>query len=552
MKRFIDNLQQQWKGMAPQRRILLAAAVATLAIGAFVVNSRMSQVDWAVLYANVDDTTASDVLARLDPRGIEHKLDGNGTRILVPRDQLDSTRIALAAEGVSGQAVPAGFEEVFDNQGLSTTDFAQQVNYERGLEGELARTLLSLDPVDGANVQLSIPEKSVFVGSTTDPSDVPSASVLLDLNRPLNEDEVNTVASVIAGGVPGLTLEAVTIASTDGTLLKAAGASGGTGAGSSSLLELTQQYEVGLEQGLTAFVRKLTGSNDASVQVSADLDFSTSTVESRELDPDRNVPTAESHTLETWEGTGIDPAGVVGVDGGPDGSGTATDGSYEKTADTITYNNGGEVVTKTNNNTPSVKRLGIAVVIPPMPEDATLTTADVEAAVRSAANLDDERGDSITVVEGILPAAVTDETEAELITDPVVTPAAGVSPMFVAAAAVGGAILMLVLGAWRRRRKAKRARIAAALAAAQADPTLIGLPATAGENMGAEGKKDKSKKTKKRKGETDDPTELVPATAGSDLEAEKQAMDEIKADLEKILAESPESLATLLSSWMTK
>lgn len=203
MKRTLDKLQTQWKAMAPQRRIMLVAVVATLAIGAYVVNARMNKVDWAVLYANVDDSTASDVLAVLDARGIESKLDGNGTRIFVPRGELDSTRIALASEGVSGQAVPAGFEEVFDNQGLSATDFAQQVNYDRGLEGELARTLLSMDPVDGANVQLSIPEKSVFVGSDTDSVDKPTASVLLGLNRPLTQDEVNTVASVISASVPG-------------------------------------------------------------------------------------------------------------------------------------------------------------------------------------------------------------------------------------------------------------------------------------------------------------------------------------------------------------
>ena len=118
------------------------------------------EVDWAVLYANVDDTTASDVLAGLDAHGIPYQVDGNGTRILVPRRQLATTRVTLAGEGITAQPVPQGFDEIFANQGLASSDFEQRVNYERALEGELARTLLAMEPVAGAHVQLSIPEQS--------------------------------------------------------------------------------------------------------------------------------------------------------------------------------------------------------------------------------------------------------------------------------------------------------------------------------------------------------------------------------------------------------
>jgi len=552
MKRILDQAQLKWKGLAPQRRILLGAVLATLVIGGFVLNSKMNQVDWAVLYANVDDTTASDILAKLDAHGIQHQLAGNGTRILVPRESLDTTRLALAGEGVTGQAVPKGFDQVFDNQGMATTDFAQKVNYERGLEGELAKTLLTMDPVKGANVQLSIPEKSVFVGASTDPTDKPTASVLLDLKRPLTEAEVNTVASLMSSSVPGLELSEVTVASTDGTLLKAAGASdaaGGAGAGSTAL-EVTQKYETDLSQRLTNLVRSMTGSVNATVEVRADLDYQNSTTQSQKIDPTTQAVTAEDHTEETWTGTGVAPGGVAGVDGGPSGATSDSTGDYSKIHDTKTYDAGDKVVTTATNNTPTVKKLGIAVVIPTLDPNGALTSQMVSDAIAAAANLDTTRGDAIQVVESVAAAAAD---KAGTDTTGLVTPAAvatgGVSPLFVVIAAVAGAAMVFLLGFFGRKRKAKKAA-AAALAAALDDPTLMALGAVVGE--GSKSKKEKKVKTKK-KGKGDDSDDLsLPQLVGPDPVADKVAMEEIRSDLEKILAESPESLASLLSTWMTK
>ncbi len=546
MKRTLDNLLVKWKGLAPQRRILLAAAVATLLIGGYMLTSSMNAVTWAVLYANVDDATASNVMASLDGKGIQYKLDGNGTRILVPVESLDTTRIALANEGISGQAVPDGFAEIFDNQGLSTTDFAQQVNYERALEGELARTVLEMEAVDGASVQLSIPEKSIFVGASSDDQDKPTASVLIEPAKPLTQEEVDTIANLISSSVPGLAPADITVASTDGTLLKSPGG-GGLGASGSDILEQTQAYEASMSQRLTKLVRDITGSNDASVEVRAELDFTEKSVEQRTVDPTNNTPTAETRSEETWEGTGVVPGGVAGVDGGPTDATSDGTGSYTKLDETITYTMGDETVTKQNSTTPTIVRLGVAVVIPPLPEDAAITAADIENAVRSAASLQDDRGDSITVIEALGAAMAGEEgvdADGGLVTDPVVAPVAGISPMFVVIAAVFGAVLMLAVLGFRKKRRGKKAALAAALAA-MSDPTLVGLAPVVAEAK-------KAKKKKRKKGEPEEEAEAVPALIGPDLAGDKAAMEEIRSDLEKILNESPESLATLLSSWMTK
>lgn len=559
MKRILDNLFQKWKALAPQRRILLGAAVATLLIGGYVLVSRANQVTWAVLYANVDDSTASNVMASLDGKGIQYKLDGNGTRILVPAGNLDATRIALASEGISGQAIPDGFAEIFDNQGLSTTDYAQKVNYERALEGELARTLLGMDAVSGANVQLSIPEESVFIGRQSEDTDVPTASVLLQLKRPLTQDEVDTVANLMASSVPGLTIDQVTVASTDGTLLKSQGDA--SSAGSSSSLEMTQAYETRLRNQLTELVRNIPGAANATVSVTAELSFTESTVQKETLDPEL-VAVAEQTSEENWEGDGSLAGGIVGVDGGPiDGAANSGTGTYSKVDTTTQAQSTEHVVTSTQDSTPVVKRLGIAVMIP-AGEDAAanLDATAIQELVSAAANVNAERNDVVAVqivpIAAPTPADGT-ETGDGLVTE--ATPAVeGMSPYMIVVGFLIGAIGVIIFGVTRRRQKAKKARAAEAaekLAALGMDPTLANFLNLAPDKKekAEKTKKDKGdKKKKKKKGEADEEPELELAPLGPSAADHKMAMDEIKGDLEKILAESPESLATLLSGWMTK
>ncbi|MEZ5218316.1 MAG: flagellar basal-body MS-ring/collar protein FliF [Ilumatobacteraceae bacterium] len=566
MKRILDNLLGKWKALAPQRRILVVSVTATVLIAAYVLTSRANQVDWAVLYANVDDATASEVMASLDGKGIEYKLDGNGTRILVPAGSLNTTRIALANEGISGQAVPDGFAEIFDNQGLSTTDFAEKVNYERALEGELARTLLAMEAVSGANVQLSIPEKSVFIGQRNDTTSEASASVLLQLRRPLTQEEVDTVANVVSSSVPDLSIEQVTVASTDGALLKAPG-DARSSVGSSSL-EVTQAYETRLQNQLTALVRNIPGAHNATVTVTADLSFGESTVQTEKIDPTNNTDTATHTVEENWEGTGSYPGGEVGVDGGPIDTGLADSTSTYQKLDTTTQTQVGErTIESTTDSTPTVKRLGIAVVIPASADMVdSLESAGIEDIVRAAANAidTDERSDLVQVA--IVPVAgagsgSSSGTDVQLVTEPVATPG-GVSPYLIIVGFLIGAIGVVILGIARKRRLARKAAEAAAaekLAAIGADPALaqylnLAPDKESKDSDGAKGKdKDKGKKKgKKKKGEEDEDGEVDLSGFAPSPEADRDAMDAIRGDLEKLLAESPESLAGLLSNWMTK
>lgn len=566
----LDGYATKWKALSIGQRVTIMTVVLGVAVGGYIVYGKATATKYSVLYANLDDTTASDVLAKLDAKGIPHQLEANGTRILVPTDQLASSRLELAADGVTGQAVPKGFDEIFSNQGLASSDFEQRVNYERALEGELARTLLAMEPVAGANVQLSIPEQSIFIGDGGDPGQVPTASVMLSLKRPLTSQEINTVASMISSSVEGLTPEQVTIASSDGTLLQAAGADTAAGGGGSTTknLEVTRDYENTLSTRLTQLARTLTGQPGATVEVRAVMDFTQSTVEQEKIDPAQNTPTAEHESTETWTGTGSTAGGTTGVDGGPVGA--TGDGTYEKSDKTTTFTPGDRTITKSTTTTPTLTRLSIAVVVPV----AALSTAAADAAaaaaaatagstgastatttavtvdantsvvddamltrlIGSAAGIDATRGDTIEVA--MVPATAADT--GVLITadtlDPTVVPPTTPTTTMYAQAAGAGALGMFLIVMMLRRRRRKKEKLQALI-------------------LGDAGGRGKRKKSKKGTGDADVLATtalpaIVKATSGKD--PDREAVDEIKGDLERMMNESPESLAALLSSWMAK
>jgi flagellar M-ring protein FliF len=513
---------------------MLLVGIIGVVVAGLLIQNRLNQVDWAVLYANVDDTTASDVLAGLDAKGIPYKVEGNGTRILVPQEQLATTRVALAGDGITASPTPAGFDEIFSQQGLASSDFEQRVNYQRALEGELARTLLAMEPVAGARVQLSIPEPSLFVGTSSGPAKTPSASVMLELRRDLSSAEADTVANIVASAVQGLSTDQVTIATSDGKLLRSPSSGGASGTGNAEKnLQYQSTYESSLAERLTELTRSLTGSAEATVQVRAVIDFTQSSTESDKIVAGSNVETATRNVKETWSGSGASAAGSAGVDGGPLNA-AGTDGTYEKTDDVVTYIPGDRTITKTSSTTPTVESLHLAVVVPVDDTAAAAGTPapseeKIKQVITAAAGLD---AATDTIEVAVVPAVATDN--GGLVTDPstpgVTAPTGNATQLpldLLVVAAVGGAVLMLLLSmiGRRKRRQARKAEKAMAKAA----------------------------KRSRKKGEPL-PTEIIPGLPVAPLPAdpEREAAEEIRRDLERLVGESPESLAALLSTWMAK
>ncbi|MGZ4764653.1 MAG: flagellar basal-body MS-ring/collar protein FliF [Ilumatobacteraceae bacterium] len=537
MKETIDNANTKWRELTFGQRFTLILGTLAVIITGYVVYQKVNQPNWAVLEANVDDATASKVLAGLDAHGIAHKVDGNGTRIMVPKDQLDSSRLALAGDGITAQPQPEGFDQIFAAQGLASSDFEQRVNYQRALEGELARTLLTMEPVAGARVALSIPQPSIFIGDGSTTADKPTASVVLSLRRDLTRAESDTIANVIGSSVEGLTPDQVTIASADGTLLRAAGADQGATGSTTHNIDATREFETGLSARLTDLARTLSGQPNAKVEVRAVLDFTESTVEKEVIDPTKNTPTAEHETTEKWTGSGGTAGGVTGADGGPLAASGSSNGTYDKTDKTTTYTPGDRTVTKSTTSTPSVTRLSVAVVVPVVPNADGKVESPVDAdtltrVLGPAAGIDTKRGDTIEVA--VVPAAVTDT--GKLITaTPAAAAAAAPKTTLIGEAAGGGAFFMLVVAMMMRRRRKKKERRRTA-----ESPVTMSASGGKGRKKGKKG--------------AVDPADGLPAVVRSPMptDPDRQAVDEIKGDLERMLNESPESLTALLSTWMAK
>jgi flagellar M-ring protein FliF len=259
--------------------------------------------------------------------------------------------------------------------------------------------------------------------------------------------------------------------------------------------------------------------------VRAELDLSQTTVESETIDPTKRVPTAESTDTEDWTGTGANATGAVGVDGGPIAS-ADSNGTYTKSNATKTYT-GDRVVTKTITPPGAVKKLSVAVVVPvAATADASAAAFDTTAiskAMSAAAGLDTARGDTIAVTTVAAVAVTAADSSAGGTTG---LPAAAPKKSLTIPIAAGAGAFVIMMFLVMRRKKS------------HAEPAV---------SPGAT----KAKKSKK-KGGMPDSDALTALLAASSSGASEMAMEDIRSDLARLANESPESLATLLSSWLAK
>lgn len=388
-------------------RIVIVSALAALAMVGVVFVRWVTTPSYTVLYSGLGETQVQDVVDGLEAEGVPYKLEGAGSRILVPQEQLYSTRAALAKGGVQAGAVtPPGYE-LLDEQGISVSDFRQKIDYQRALEGELSKTLMAMDAVDTATVRLVIPDEELFV----DEQKPVTASVLLGTGRELSATEVETVTSLVASSVEGLQVKDVTVADTAGTVLQAAG-DGGVGAATNKNMRATREFEHALAADVTTLLSRF-GGGPASVVVRATLDFDETERSSVTRNPDTQTASAETTEKENFEGIGTMPGGTVGVDGGPLQEG-GQESNYESEKRTTEY-----VIDEVSEHTVTapgrVEKLSVAIVA----DDGSLTganaptAAEVERLVTAALGLEAERGDTIAVTAVPFPAPEVEETAPE-------------------------------------------------------------------------------------------------------------------------------------------
>ncbi len=264
----IQTIKNGWFSLPKSRKIILSTIVAAVMVGLTVYGFVFNQKEYTVLYSSLDIETAGEVKSALEENGVtDYKIAEGGSSILVPKNQVDSIRMDLAVNGVT-PTKGSGFE-LFDNSQMGLTEQERQIMYQRALEGELRRSIMSLEMVEDARVHLNLTEESVF-NRETEPS---SASVVLSLkkNGKLSEAQVQGIIALISGAVNNLSTDAIQVVDTEGNLLSRS-------LGSDETYQVEQainqevEYEARLEEKIKAQLGKVLGYDKLAVSVRVDLD----------------------------------------------------------------------------------------------------------------------------------------------------------------------------------------------------------------------------------------------------------------------------------------
>ncbi|OGS81079.1 MAG: flagellar M-ring protein FliF [Gallionellales bacterium GWA2_59_43] len=268
--------------------------------------------DYRILYSNLSDRDGGAIIDSLQQMNIPYKFAEGGGALLVASDRVHEARLKLASQGLP-KGGNVGFE-LMENQRFGITQFAEQVNYQRALEGELARSVQTIGAVAAARVHLAIPKPSVFVKE----QQRPSASVVLSLNggRVLDSAQVSAIIHLISSSVPEMSAKDVTVVDQNGTLLSATN-NGNTNEGlDANQLKYVQQIEQSYIKRIESLLAPMLGTSNIRAQVSADIDFSRTEQTSEIFKP--NQPPNESavrsqQISETLNGNGLAASGVPGA-----------------------------------------------------------------------------------------------------------------------------------------------------------------------------------------------------------------------------------------------
>jgi flagellar M-ring protein FliF len=393
-------------------RLAAMAAVTAILIGFFyVIGTRITAPSMAPLFSELSLEDSNRVVKELEQQGIPYEIRGDGSTVLAPKDQVTRLRMRLAEAGLPrGGAV--GYEIFDKSDTLGTTSFVQNVNHLRALEGELARTIRSLDRVAAARVHLVIPERQLFQRDRQDPS----ASIVLRVKSQLEQQQVRAIRHLVASAVRGLKPERVSIVDEQGRLL--ADGVGASEAGIAPMLdERNVSYEQRLKNQLESVVSSIVGPGRARVTVAAEIDYTRVQQTSDRYDPESRVVRSTQSREEQAQSDQASQDGAVSVGNQLPGNNQAAANqqpganrdSNRKSEEVVNY----EIsrTTRTEVIEPGrVKRLSVAVLV-----DGTYTKAAsgnettyaprpqeeldrIAALVRSAIGFDERRGDRVEIV----------------------------------------------------------------------------------------------------------------------------------------------------------
>ena len=368
-----------------------------------------------VLYAGLDPREAAQITTKLDAMSVPYDAKGDGNTLLVPADQVTKLRMELAAENLPSAGV--GYEIFDKSDAFGATAFVQNINKQRAMEGELARSIQTIEGIEAARVHLVVPERQLFARDAQEPS----ASVVLKTRGTLDRGQVQAIQQLVAAAVSGLNSDHVSIVDDKGNLL-AGGAKDGTAATSAEQEQHTTDFEERTRQRIDSIVASVVGPGHVRVQVSADMNYNHSTTTAETYDPDskvvRSTQTVETSANEN-SGSGSSSGAVSVANALPNGqqTGAGNGGSSDtsksdssRTEETTNYEISKTVKTSTEDGG-DVKKLSVAVAVDGTAVIDAATgkvssykprTAQemnqIDTLVKTAMGYDKARGDQVQVV----------------------------------------------------------------------------------------------------------------------------------------------------------
>ena len=396
---------------------VMAGVAAVLTAFFLYIAGAITEPPKSILYSGLESRDAAAVTAKLDSMAVKYDVKDGGT-VLVPADQVTKLRMALAQDNLPAAGV--GYEIFDKSDAFGTTAFVQNINHQRALEGELARSMQTIEGIQSARVHLVIPERQVF--SRDDQQ--PSASVVLKTAGKLDRGQVLAIQHLVAAAVSGLSADRVAIVDDRGNLLAGGDEKSGPDALARNQDEDTANYENGLRQRIEAIVSSVVGAGHVQVQVAADINYNHTQTTSETYDPDskvvRSTQTVEQNASNTSSNGGSNAVSVAtALPGNAPAAAGSSDQSKDtsgRTEETTNYEISKKVTTSTVDGG-DVKKLSVAVVVDGSGETAASykprsadEMAKISALVKSAMGFDQARGDLVQVTN--MQFARSDETAA--------------------------------------------------------------------------------------------------------------------------------------------
>ena len=405
-------------------KLMLLAGVAAVVAVMVVFWMWSQQPDYRILFSNYSDKDGGAIVAALEKMNVPYKFSDSGSAILVPAEQVHTARLKLASDGLP-KGGNIGFE-LLENQKFGVSQFVEQVNFQRALEGELERSIQAIAAVQVARIHLAIPKPSVFVRDQQNPT----ASVLLNLHpgRTLDQQQVAAVVHLVASSVPNLPAANVTVVDQNGNLLSDTSKKQGANGLDQTQIKYVDDIQASIARRVESIITPIVGAKNVRAEASAEIDFSTTEQAAETYKPNYKPDDMAIRSMQSNEssnGSGGEASGVPGaLSNQPPPNSTAPIDTTADAANATASAGGASASTQKNTTTNyevdktvryvqqpkgGIKHLHVAVVVNNMPvtdKAGKVTYRPLTAAEKQQINdlamqamgFNKERGDSLTVV----------------------------------------------------------------------------------------------------------------------------------------------------------